>query len=293
MSASLDGSAGIRLHQIFYREDQRPYLDPGMLPWDNCANPRPEWCEYWVMRQAHQDPERFFGDLTGFFSWRVKEKLGLDAHQILGFLRAHPTADCYLFSPAVFQVAFYRNVWEQGEAWHPGLTTLAQTLLDSLGYRIDLAASVDHHLSTAFCNYWVARRPFWEAYFTFMEPIFSFLESRREEPGDPFWQPRFASGSDPDHLQILPVIPYLVERLFSVFLHLHPEFATAAWEYSWPELQRRTFHAAGLIPLANWCKRQFAASGDPFFLDCFTRLRQDMVQAVARTLRENPQAVIG
>lgn len=285
--------SSIRLYQIFYRDDQQPCLDPDMLPWDNRNNPRPEWCEYWIMRSANQEPQRFFGELTGFFSWRCKDKLGFGAEQIRGFLQAHPGADGYLFSPAVFQVAFYRNVWEQGETWHPGLTALAQHLLDTLGYHVDLASSIDHHLTTAFCNYWVARRPFWEAYFAFMEPIFSYLESRRELPSDPFWQPRFGSTGSSEHIQALPVIPYLVERLFSVFVKLHPEFTIAAWEYAWPDLQRRTYHAAGLIPLANWCKRQLAATGDPFFLQCFQRLRQEMAQAMARTLQENPQATIG
>jgi hypothetical protein len=38
------------IHQIYYDDAQRPALDPAFLPYDNRANPRPEWREYHVFR---------------------------------------------------------------------------------------------------------------------------------------------------------------------------------------------------------------------------------------------------
>ena len=40
----------IYAYQIYYSEQTRDALDPGFLPLDNLANPRPDWREYWPIR---------------------------------------------------------------------------------------------------------------------------------------------------------------------------------------------------------------------------------------------------
>ena len=40
----------IHLHQIFYDEKTRGEVGAGFLPLDNCTNERPDWREYWPMR---------------------------------------------------------------------------------------------------------------------------------------------------------------------------------------------------------------------------------------------------
>ncbi len=283
---------GLTIHQIYYREDQRPHLDPCMKHWDNRENLRPEWCELWVMRTAAQRFDDHFDERTGFFSWKYRQKLQLEYSQIEGFVQAHPEADCHIFSPAVFQVAFYRNVWAQAEAWHPGMTAVAQTLLDALEIRIDLAATVDHHLTTAFANYWVATRPVWKAYLAFMDRVFTFIDAQRDDPQSPFWKHLYGSAGGSGHVQRLPVIPYLVERLFSVFVKQHPEFKIAAWEYPFHVLQQRAYRAAGLIPLANWCKLMYLQTSQDIYLTLFAHVQQRMIEAVNLSLQENPGAVI-
>ena len=283
---------GLSVFQIWYRDEQKPFLDDRMKPWDNRENLRPEWCEYWIMRQAQQNMEKYFDELTGFFSWKYQEKLHLDYAQIEGFIRAYPQADCYIFSPAVFQAAFYRNVWNQAEAWHPGMTQIAQTLLVELGLHVDLENSVDHHLSTAYSNYWIASRPFWRAYFDFMERVFASVEAQKDRPENPFWQHEYGSAGGKGHVQTLPVIPYLVERLFSVFVKQHPEFKIVAWEYPFDVLQQRAFRVAGMIPIANWCKLMYQQTRQELYLTLFAQLQAEMVRAVKRSLEENPGAVI-
>ncbi|OQA10301.1 MAG: hypothetical protein BWY66_00223 [bacterium ADurb.Bin374] len=283
---------GLTIHQIWYRDEQRPFLEPRMKPWDNRENLRPEWCEYWVMRSAWLDDDRQFDERTGFFSWKYRQKLDLDYGQIEGFITAHSGADCCIFSPAVFQVAFYRNVWSQAEVWHPGMTKIAQAMLDDLGIRVDLAGSVDHHLSTAYANLWVGSRPFWRAYMEFMERIFEYIEAQRERERSPFWQNRFGSSGGDGHVQCLPIIPYLVERMFSVFVKMHPEFRIAAWEYPLDILKKRAFRAAGMIPLANWCKLMYHQTGSELYLNMFAQMQNEMYTAATKSLEENPGSVI-
>ena len=283
---------GLTIHQIWYRDEQQPVLDGRLKHWDNRENLRPEWCEYWIMRQAYQQFEQHFDSLTGFFSWKFKEKLGIDVAQIEGLIQAHPGADCYIFSPAVFQVAFYRNVWHQAEVWHPGMTRIAQNLLEALGHHIDLANSIDHHLSTAYANYWIGSRPFWQAYFNFMEPVFAHIEEKKDKPDSPFWQHRYGSTGGQGHVQSLPIIPYLVERLFSVFVKQHPQFKIVAWEFPLDVLQQRAFRAASMIPIANWCKLMYQQTQQELYLTFFAHLQGEMVRAVNQSLGEHPGAVI-
>lgn len=278
---------GLRIHQIWYRDEQWPHLDPEMYYWDNRANLRPEWCEYWVMRQAALQFEENFSDLTGFFSWKYKEKLGVDYGQISGFIAANPGMDCYILSPAVFQVAAYVNVWQQGEIWHPGITDSAQSLLNRLGFEVNIDLMVDHHLTTAYSNYWVGSRRFWREYLSFMDKVFNEIESQKTLVDSPFWDVVFGSAGGDGHVQALPVIPYVVERLFSVFVRLHPEFRVVAWEYPFDVLQSRAFGAAGLIPIANWCKLMFCETGDIEYMRIFSGIQARMFEVAQNVLSDD------
>lgn len=292
LSPKIERMKNLTIHQIWYRDEQCLELDPDMAPWDNRENARPEWCEYWIMRQAAQRFDDHFNELTGFFSWKYKQKLGLEPAQIEGFVQSNPGMDCYIFSPAVFQVAYYLNVWQQGEIWHKGITRHAQALLDRLGYCIDLEHSVDHHLSTAYANYWIASRPFWRAYLDFMGKVFNDVEALKDQPGKAFWAFDYGSAGGDCHVQALPMIPYLIERLFSAFVKLHPQFRIAAWEYPFDILKERAFGAAGMIPIANWCKLMFCETQDAQFLRMFVEIQPRLLQAASRALQENPGAAI-
>lgn len=278
---------GMKLHQIWYLDEQEPELDPNLLSWDNRENLRPEWCEYWIIRQAAQEFEKNFGELTGFFSWRYRQKLNIEFSQIKGFIEAYPGGDCYIFSPAVFQVAYYLNVWQQGEHWHPGITHKAQAMLQALGYDIDLKNSIDHHLTTAYCNYWIASRPFWVKYLKFMDGVFHYIESARVNDQNSLWGVVHGSNGSDSHVQFLPIIPFLVERLFSVFVKLHPEFKIIAWQFPPDVMQSRTQGAAGIVPMADWCKYLAAETKDEKYLRLFAALQAEMQKALTEAVSKN------
>jgi hypothetical protein len=277
----------LKLHQIWYRDEHQSELDPNLLPWDNRENRRPEWCEYWVMRQAAEDFDRHFGDLTGFFSWKFRQKLNIGFSQINSFIQAYPGADCYIFSPAVFQVAFYLNVWRQGEEWHPGITRQAQALLQALGHDINLEKTIDHHLTTAYSNYWIGSRPFWGEYLKFMGGVFNYIESALTDDRHGLWKLVYGSHGGEQHVQFLPIIPFLLERLFSVFVKLHPEFKVTAWQYPLDAMISRAQGAAGLIPMANWCKYMAAETKDEKYLRLFAAIQGEMHKALTEAVSKN------
>lgn len=98
------------IRQIFYDERTRAQLDPGFVPLDNTANPRPDWSEYWPIRQffvAHT----FVRDAGyGFLSPKFGAKTGLTAADVHRFI-AEEEADVFLYSPWLDQSATVLKVF--------------------------------------------------------------------------------------------------------------------------------------------------------------------------------------
>jgi len=129
---------------------------------------------------------------------------------VLNWLQfADKSGDVALFSHGWDQLAFFLNPWEQGEAWHPGVTALSQDFLDRIGVDIDLGTLVTDLSTSVFANYVVAKRKYWIAWQEIAEKFFAFVE-RGDHAGafskgtgygiaDPRWpmktfiQERFAS----------------------------------------------------------------------------------------------------
>src|SRR5262245_31529739 len=108
------------LHLIAYNEATRASIaaaSPGWLTLDNLANPRPDWYEYWPIRQhllaaeaeGRLDEDAFYG----FFSPKFTAKTGLDHAAVARFVADHAgAADVLLFSPQPDMGAFFLNVFE-------------------------------------------------------------------------------------------------------------------------------------------------------------------------------------
>lgn len=89
------------LYQIFYNEDTRLALDDGFTPLDNRSNFRPDWAEYWVIRNFLKENALDDEDYYEFFSPKFNFKTNLNAVQVAGFIENHPNnhPDIFIFSP--------------------------------------------------------------------------------------------------------------------------------------------------------------------------------------------------
>lgn len=196
------------LYQIYYSEASRQHLDPGFLPLDNGANPRPDWREYWPMRQFLLNSALDENARYGFFSPKFRAKTGLAATAVTEFL-AGTEAEVVLFSPFFDQSAFFRNVLLQSEQAHPGSATPFAAMLAQLGVPRDPATWITHSGNTVFCNYFVAVPAFWRAWLAVCERLFALLEA---EPGH-------ALNADTAHDRgRAPLKVFLVERMATVLL---------------------------------------------------------------------------
>ena len=240
-----------RIHQIFYEADQRPILDPALIPYDNTANPRPEWREYHVFRSEWLAGNCRAGDVTGFMSWKFAAKTGITGRAFIDFIERNPGYDVYFVNPYRVEPRTFDNIWQQAEVHHPGIIDLAQRILAATGVEIDLANLEKSPDQVLFCNYWAGTREFWDRYMDFAEQVYwHILDGLDEADRERIWS-RADSRIDASY------VPFVMERLFSTLLAIRPGVRYLAWNDSanipvaWPrrllgllKVRRRSRHHA-------------------------------------------------
>jgi hypothetical protein len=207
----------VRIHQIYYADSQRPALDPDFIPYDNRANPRPEWREYHVFRTAWLAGECREGDVTGFVSWKFGSKTRVPGVSVRRFIAAHPGYDAYSVNPPGIDPEPFANIWRQAERHHPGILALAQRILDATGVDVDLASLDQPASQVLFCNFWAGCRRFWQIYMDFCEPIYHHIETGLDAAD------RELIWSRADRAIDAPYVPFIMERLFSTLLAVRPD----------------------------------------------------------------------
>jgi hypothetical protein len=207
------------VYQIFYSAQTQAALDPGFIALDNTGG-RPDWYEYTPIRRFLSSHALLPQTRYGFLSPKFGEKTGLSAAQVHAFLDATPDdVDIVTFSPYFSNAAFFKNVFEQAEFWHPGI-------METIGEAIALVApDMNAHLlthgllmssaQTIFCNYFVATPRFWRRWVEVCEVIYQCAESA----GTPLAERLNAMT------QYVPPTPakiFVIERIASLLLSLEP-----------------------------------------------------------------------
>ncbi|MBL8302592.1 MAG: hypothetical protein JNM26_07460, partial [Ideonella sp.] len=135
------------LYQIAYDERSLETVrGSGFRLLDNMGRERPDWYEYWPIRRFLAEDALQDDVWYGFVSPRFGEKTGLGPRQVEEIVASHCTGgrqpDVVLFSPQPDMGAFFLNVFEQGELFHPGFLKLAQAVAEVLGFHVPLATLV-------------------------------------------------------------------------------------------------------------------------------------------------------
>src|SRR5579862_7385318 len=177
--------SAIFIYQILNHYTTPDALDPGFGVLDNSTNERPDWYEYWPIRKfllnEPLDEDAFYG----FLSPKFKLKTNLGAAEVVDFIRGSDAAtDVVLFSPSIHNSAFYLNVFEHGDAEHPGLKGVAKRLLVRLGLPSDLDELVSDSRNTVHSNYFIAKPRFWRAWLGINEKMFAIAETPGDALGD-------------------------------------------------------------------------------------------------------------
>src|SRR5580704_8284074 len=153
LSRYASGMPAVHTYQILNHYTSRQDLDPGFDVLDNSSNERPDWYEYWPIRKFLLNESLDENAFYGFLSPKFKLKTNLSAAEVRDFLQASEAADVVLFSPSIHNSAFYLNVFEHGNAEHPGLLQVANDFFARLKHPQPLANLVSDSRNTVHSNY--------------------------------------------------------------------------------------------------------------------------------------------
>ncbi len=165
-----------KIFQIYYSEATQLQNDPGFIPLDNLANERPDWREYWPIRNYLLNNQLDEDTRYGFLSPKFEAKTTLNAQNVKDFIADDDESDVILFSPYFEQVAFNFNVFEHLETAHPGSLIVAQECLRILRPEVNIYSLIMDSSNTVFCNYFIANNKFWRIWLTYCEVIFNIAE---------------------------------------------------------------------------------------------------------------------
>jgi hypothetical protein len=268
---------GVRceVYQVYYDAASFAGLDPGFLPLDNTANRRPDWSEFWVILQHLRAHPLRDDTWYGFLSPRFGFKTGLRSADVYDTVQRHAElADVALFSPAPAQVAYFLNVFEQGELAHPGLTELTQQFLRHAGVALDVRHTVMHAARSVFANYVVARKPFWMAWRQLAECFWDYVEHGEDT------DPRFRAAAPYLAGRSTAYKVFVQERLASVVLSKAPYRVAATCLTERSGIERGLFvddtETRRLLMACDRMKGAYVRSGDPAHLGEYWKLRQQI-----------------
>ena len=96
-----------QIFTILNHYTRRQDLDPDFGVLDNSANERPDWYEYWPIRNFLRSSPLDEGTFYGFLSPRFAQKTNLGAAAARAFVDASADADVVLFSPSIHNSAYF------------------------------------------------------------------------------------------------------------------------------------------------------------------------------------------
>lgn len=267
------------IYQICYSPETMSNVPEGFLALDNLANERPDWREYWAIRQFLLKNHLPEDTLYGFFSPKFSSKTSLDHTKIQTYLAEHYSGqDVVSFSPFWDLMSIFKNVFEQGDFFHPGLTETCQMFADQHIAAIDLKDSITHSGNTIFCNYFLAKKSFWEEWLKLGELLFQASEKNQGELS------KKLNAETSYGTQRVPMKVFVQERLATICLLSNKEIKCL--NFSPFEIGASTtpfnhfFHEA---VLSDALKRAYVHTMNAAYLNEFSAIRENIIQKLKHT----------
>lgn len=202
-----------RIFQISYSPEIRELLEKGFEIVGDESNPRPDWFEYWHIRNFLQTEVLENNMFYGFLSPKFKQKTFLSAASVNLFVEKNIEADVILFSPYYDQISLFLNIVEQGCFAHPELRPLFENVGRRYFKNIDIDTFVTTSKNTVFCNYFIAKRAFWDRWFEICEDIYDIFENNKNTLGCEL------KATTRYKQEIVPLKTFLIERIATLILY--------------------------------------------------------------------------
>jgi hypothetical protein len=259
----------VQIYQILNHYTPREELDPGFAVLDNSTNERPDWFEYWPIRRFLLEEALDENTFYGFLSPKFKLKTSLSADAVREFILAADSAvDVVLLSPSIHNSAYYLNVFEHGDAEHPGLKNVAKTLFERLGLNGDLDALVSDSRNTVHSNYFIAKPRFWRAWLIINEKMYEIAETPGDALGGALRAPTTYRGGKQVQMKI-----FVMERIATWLLTGARESGEFVARVRDPFVARSRIYKLPIAIVCDALKIAYATEGRSQYKDVFLLMR--------------------
>ncbi len=217
----------ILIYEPLYKDNQR-LVDPAFYPLIIKDNSFSEWRELKHLIDLYDAGSHLKAEYTGLFSPKFQLKTHISGAEFIDFVKSNPGGDVYFINPFP-QIKYWSyNVWMQGEIAHPGLKKAAIQLLKVAQVSIDIDATPRQGGEVlAYSNFWVGTPKFWKQYVGgVLKPIYQFLLE------NPRHSAVIGVLAMTRHTVSAPLLPFIIERLFSTFLSLNPNIDAIYYAHS-------------------------------------------------------------
>lgn len=169
----------ISIYQIYFDDHSRGMLDPGFIPFDNRLPIDRELYEFSVIYhffKTHGVDENTF---YGFLSPSFYNKTVVTSAQLLEFVQSNlGRYDAFFISSGWDQIAYHKNVFYQGEYFHPGFMSVAAEFFQAIGGDPSkVTGSFSVFENTVFSNYVVANAKYWRAWLALADKFYEIYKS--------------------------------------------------------------------------------------------------------------------
>jgi len=262
------------VYQIAYNHQTLDQVQgSGFLLLDNLSNARPDWYEYWPIRNflhsQELDEHAFYGFLSPKFTAKTQMS-HQDVCDFIGAALAKGPVDVALFSPQPDMGASFLNVFEQAELFDPGFMQTAKDFLLLQGLDLPLESLVMDSRQTVFSNYFVALPAFWRVWFALSESLFAMAEDSAH-PLNAALNFNTSYGVNAQRKV------FLSERLASLLLCLRPEFRVSSantFNFGWSTSRFRQNPED--VYINDALKMAFRESGFPQYMEAFRKMREKL-----------------
>jgi hypothetical protein len=259
--------ANTHIFQILTHFSPRRELDPGFGVLDNSSNERPDWFEYWPIRRfllsEPLNEEAFYG----FLSPKFRSKTNLTAAQVFEFIeQSDHRTEVILFSPSIHTGAQFLNVFEHGDAMHPGLLAASKKLLIRINRQTNLDDLVTDSRNTVHSNYFVARPRFWREWLAINEQLFAIAEAGADELGKALTSYTSYRGRSEVQMKV-----FILERVATLILASDPTFAVRVRN---PFVAHKRLYKLPLAIVSDALKIAYRTQGFAQYKDVFLLIRR-------------------
>ena len=273
-----------QIYQICYSDETFDQVPEGFLALDNRDNVRSDWREYWPIRNFLLNNYLADDVLYGFMSPKFASKTLLDHAGIHQFLDSnYRDEDVISFSPFWDLSSIFKNIFEQGDFFHPGLANICKQFCDQFAAGLDTHHVITHSQNTIFCNYFLAKKKFWVEWLDLGEKLFQCAESSNSQ-----------LAQDLNHtttygVQQLPMKIFVQERIATIILLLNSEMKSLAFSTFNTGPSTTPFNQfLNEAVISDSLKMSYAKTKHPAYLNQFGKFRDEIILKIKSTNIHSP-----